>query len=173
MYVDFSLINVIVLSGSQGTEFECPFYNFNAVIRVGITLDSAFIHCPSNPISPSRVSYFPCANQIKFEAVRRLKITNCQSHVILNSLNFTNLKEYSEYRPLSISKSSFSLPSKVNSLSTLKISNHNSLNLRRETFSRIHQTLLTLVVKNSSKVHIDPDSFADLTNLNHLGKFNI
>lgn len=140
---------------------------------MGITLDSALIHCQSNPISPSRVSYFPCANQIKFEAVRRLKITNCQSHVILNSLNFTNLKEYSEYKPQPTSKSPFSLPSKVNNLSTLKISNHNSLNLHRETFRRIHQTLSSIIVKNSSKVHIDPDSFADLTNLNHLGKFNI
>ena len=167
------MINLFVFSGSQGTECECPFYNLNAVIRDGITSDSALIHCPSNPISPSRVSYFPCANQIKFEAVRRLKITNCQSHVILNNLNFTNLKEYSEYRPLSISKSSFSLPSKVNSLSTLKISNHNSLNLQRKTFSQTHKTLSTLIVKNSLKADIDVDSFADLVNLEHLGRFKI
>ena len=161
-----------MLSGSQGTEFECPFYNFNAVIRVGITSASALIHCPSNPISPSRVSYFPCANQIKFDAVRRLKITNCQSHTVLTNLNFTNLQEFSENSPSPTLKSLFSLPPTVDNLSKLKISNHNSLSLHRKTFSRIHRTLATLVVKNSLEVQIDPDSFAGLTNLNHLGKFN-
>ena len=161
-----------MLSGSQGTEFECPFYNFNAVIRVGITSASALIHCPSNPISPSRVSYFPCANQIKFDAVRRLKITNCQSHTVLTNLNFTNLQEFSENSPSPTLKSLFSLPPTVDNLSKLKISNHNSLSLHRKTFSRIHRTLATLVVKNSLEVQIDPDSFAGLTNLNHLGKLN-
>ena len=123
-------INVSI-PGSQGTECECPFYNLNAVIRDGITSDSALIHCPSNPISPSRVSYFPCENQIKFEAVRRLKITNCQSHTVLNNLKFTNLQEYSEVRPrLTTSKSLFSLAPNVNNLSSLKISYHKSLKLQ-------------------------------------------
>ena len=168
------MINLFVFSGSQGTECECPFYNLNAVIRDGITSDSALIHCPSNPISPSRVSYFSCENQIKFEAVRRLKIANCQSHTVLNHLKFTNLQAYSEIKPrITTSKSQFSLPPNVNNLSTLKISNHNSLNLQRKTFSQTHKTLSTLIVKNSLKADIDVDSFADLVNLEHLGRFKI
>ena len=163
-----------MFSGSKGTECECPFYNLNAVIRDGITSDSALIHCPSHPISPSRVSYFSCENQIKFEAVRRSKITNCQSHTVLNHLKFTNLQEYSEIRPrLTTSESQFSLAPNVNNLSTLKISNHNSLNLRRKTFSQTHKTLSTLIVKNSLKAEINVDSFADLVNLENLGRSTV
>ena len=106
--------------------------------------------------------------------MRRLKITNCQSHTVLNNLKFTNLQEYSEVRPrLTTSKSLFSLAPNVNNLSSLKISYHKSLKLQRKTFSETHKTLYTLIVKNSLKADINVESFADLVNLEHLGRFNI
>ena len=130
----------------------------------------AHIQCSSssNPSPATGLPYYPCENQIKFGAVRKLKISNCQSYSMLSHLNFTGIQEYSENRPQSHSTSWFSLPPPVYGLESLRLSHHTSLKLKRDSF-RNHKSLSIIVVKNSRGVSIDEDSFADLINLRHLG----